>query len=167
MDLQQTNVRLIFSCNVWLIQDIWYQLFTLNGWCSSIKCPLEVLIGWEHKSSTPPGLFLGIWNLGGIDKCLGRGGVNISIYIKKQSKTKNPRRCGGGGVISQLGGGLYPPPPGGVQCRIASISCLIWFISLDIPHRRSLIPVVILQITFLLQQRVLRSDFPTICKCLQ
>jgi len=37
------------------------------------------------SSETEPGVFLGIWKWGGIDKCL--GGVNMrkaQIYIKKQ-----------------------------------------------------------------------------------
>jgi len=59
------------------------------------------------------GLFLGIWNWGGIDKCL--GGVNmrkVQIYIKKHfKKGKNYTELGGGVSSLNFGGDRSFAPP--------------------------------------------------------
>jgi len=58
----------------------------------------------------PPWLFLGIWNWGGIDKCLG-GGIHMrqtQNYIKQHKKTEKITELGG----VSLDWGVFTPSGG-------------------------------------------------------
>jgi len=76
---------------------------------TSLLCSLYILnliVILVHPYHCSAGLFLGIWNWGGIDKCLGCVNMHEAlIYIKKHTKSKKKYSLSGGGGVSSLHGG--------------------------------------------------------------